>query len=169
MPDGSEPVSTLDLRPKRFCVRCSDFHVREEFAEGCETYIGAAPIRKCKTCGGWHALDRWGGNCFPEPNWNRSELPSPQVIRDTLENVTNPLTGKPIDSKRALRAEYRRAGVTEVGNEEQKRVTVEPSEREIAKEVKKQLEILKSDNFSNDQMKNMLSTPAEGAGGFVVS
>lgn len=76
------------------------------------------PIRKCKVCDGWHDLDEpWPHNCLPERNWNRSDLTSPQVIIDTMKPVQSMLDGKMYDSKAALRATYKRAGVVEVGND----------------------------------------------------
>lgn len=170
MMDGtfSAPEAELDLRPKRFCIRCSDFHAVEDFTDSCQRYTGAAPIRLCKTCGGFHPLDQWAGNCMPEPNWNRSDLSAPSVIRDSLPDIANPLTGLPVDSKRALRRMYREAGVEEVGDQEQKRRIAEPSEAEIGAEVKKTIEILKSDNLSNDEMSNMMRAPAPVAAGFTV-
>ena len=177
--DGSDSPSTLDLRPKRFCVRCSEFHASEDWVSGCERYLGGKPIRQCKTCGGWHPLDRWPGNCFGEPNWNRSDLPSPQVIRDGLDDVINPLTGKPVTSKRALRKAYARAGVVEIGDHYDRTPTYEREtapqidkalEADIVKDVKKSIEQLTTDNFSDAQMGNMLrpeNAPVEG--GFTVT
>jgi len=166
--DGDTASPTLDLRPKKFCVRCSEFHALEDFGSGCERYYGSAPIRQCKVCTGWHALDRWNHNCMPPVDPNRSELPSPMVIRDGLPDIMNPLTGNPIDSKRALRAQYRAAGVEEVGNEKQKRRVHEPSEADIQNEVRKTIETLSSDNVSNDEMNNMLRSPAPTAMGLSV-
>lgn len=54
---------------------------------------------------------------MPERNWNRSDLPGPMVIRDTMDPVQSMLDGKMYDSKANLRATYRAAGVTEVGND----------------------------------------------------
>lgn len=163
--------STLFDKPRKFCQRCSEFHAAEEWGESCERYMGAAQIRHCKTCGGWHPLDRWSGNCLPEYNWNRSELPSPQFISDTLPDIMNPLTGKPIDSKSALRKQYKAAGVEEIGNEQIARP--ERSERQIeadvARDVKRTLETLKSDNISNDEMRNMLRSPAPVEHGITVA
>jgi hypothetical protein len=72
--------------------------------------------RYCKVCGGWHQLDRWPGNCLPERP-QRSDLPGPMVIRDTMDPVQSMQDGKMYDSKRAMRAHYRRAGVIEVGDD----------------------------------------------------
>lgn len=73
--------------------------------------------RFCKVCEGWHEIDAWPHNCMPERNWNRSDLPGPMVIRDTMDPVQSMLDGKMYDSKANLRATYRAAGVTEVGND----------------------------------------------------
>lgn len=72
--------------------------------------------RYCKVCGGWHQLDRWPHNCLPERP-QRSDLPGPMVIRDTMDPVQSMQDGKMYDSKRAMRAHYRRAGVIEVGDD----------------------------------------------------
>lgn len=47
----------------------------------------------------------------------RSDLPCPLVISDEMAPVQSMLDGKLYSSKSALRATYRRAGVTEVGND----------------------------------------------------
>lgn len=48
---------------------------------------------------------------------NQGELCIPMVIRDGMKPVQSMTDGKMYDSKSALRAEYRRADVTEVGND----------------------------------------------------
>jgi hypothetical protein len=74
--------------------------------------------RYCKVCKGWHQLDAWPHNCMPEPVWNRSALPAPMFVRDTMEEgVQSMVDGKIYTSKAKLRASYRAHGVTEVGNE----------------------------------------------------
>lgn len=66
----------------------------------------------------WHPL--------PEPRRKRetpparSDLPFPRIMSDVMEPVQSQLDGKLYDSKSALRATYRRAGVTEVGNDPQR-------------------------------------------------
>lgn len=47
----------------------------------------------------------------------RSELPAPRIATDIMEPVQSQLDGKLYDSKSALRATYRQAGVVEVGND----------------------------------------------------
>lgn len=47
----------------------------------------------------------------------RSDLPCPLVISDTMDPVQSMLDGKLYTSKSGLRATYRKAGVTEVGND----------------------------------------------------
>lgn len=73
--------------------------------------------RFCKICGGWHNLKAWPHNCLPERNMNRSDLPGPMIITDTMDPVQSQLDGKFYDSKAALRSTYRAAGVVEVGND----------------------------------------------------
>jgi hypothetical protein len=128
---------TLFDKPKRFCLRCSEFHAADDWMDTCERYVGAAPIRQCKTCGGWHPLDAWRGNCLPEPNWNRSELSSPQIINDNLYDAISPINGKPLSSKRAWEKECRARGLVQVGNEQlkthvsERKIRPEKSDREI--------------------------------------
>lgn len=50
---------------------------------------------------------------------NQGELCTPMIIPDGHKPVMSMTNGKVYDSKSALRAEYRRAGVVEVGNEVQ--------------------------------------------------
>lgn len=167
---------TLFDKPKRFCQRCSEFHTAEDWSDGCERYMGAAPIRKCKTCGGDHPLDRWPGNCMPERNWNESDLPvCRQFISDNLEALSNVnglrsmVSGQQYTSKAALRAEYKRAGVEEVGNESVKQFKKEACETDIAGDIKATIEQLTSDNISNDELKNMLRAPAPVEHGITVA
>jgi len=47
----------------------------------------------------------------------RSELSAPSFIRDNMDAVQSMLDGKMYDSKSALRATYKQAGVVEVGND----------------------------------------------------
>jgi len=74
--------------------------------------------RFCKVCGGWHALDvPWPAACWRERGMARSSLAAPIIIGDGMQPVRSMLDGKIYDSKRALRATYKAAGVTEVGND----------------------------------------------------
>lgn len=47
----------------------------------------------------------------------RSDLPCPRLAGDVMTPVQSMLDGKMYDSKSALRATYRAAGVTEIGND----------------------------------------------------
>lgn len=47
----------------------------------------------------------------------RSSLPCPRIASDIMEPVQSQLDGKIYESKSALRATYRAAGVIEVGND----------------------------------------------------
>lgn len=167
--------STLFDKPKKFCQRCSEFHTTDEWMDTCERYLGAAPIRHCKTCDGWHAMDRWGRNCMPEPNWNQSELASPGFISDNLESqgglngLRSMVSGQHYTSKAELRREYKRAGVEEVGNESVKQFKKEACENDIAQDIKATIEQLTSDNVSNDEMRNMLRSPAPVEHGITVA
>jgi hypothetical protein len=53
----------------------------------------------------------------PQPVRKRSRLAGPMVISDTMEPVQSMLDGRMYTSKSKLRATYRAAGVTEVGND----------------------------------------------------
>lgn len=54
----------------------------------------------------------------PAPSCHaRSSLGCPMLIADQMAPVQSMLDGRMYDSKRALRATYRAAGVTEVGND----------------------------------------------------
>lgn len=115
---------TLFTKPKRFCQRCSEFHSEDEWGETCERYLGAAPIVRCKICGGDHPQDRIPGNCLPEPNWNESDLPvCRSFISDNLESigglngVQSMADGRWYTSKAKMRADYRARGLTEMGTE----------------------------------------------------
>lgn len=72
--------------------------------------------RLCRFCGGWHNVEAWPHNCVEwEPDLQH--LPAPRINGDNLNAVQSMTNGKWYDSKSALRAEYRRAGVVEVGND----------------------------------------------------
>lgn len=47
----------------------------------------------------------------------RSALPCPHIMGDVMEPVQSQATGKVYDSKSAIRAEYKRLGMVEVGND----------------------------------------------------
>jgi hypothetical protein len=53
--------------------------------------------------------------CRPAPN--RSTLPAPHLMRDEMPPVQSMASGKMYDSKSAIRAEYKRLNVREVGND----------------------------------------------------
>jgi len=73
--------------------------------------------RFCKVCKGWHNPEAWPHNCMPEKEYKRSDLSSPMISLDTMDAVQSQLDGKFYDSKSALRATYKAAGVTEIGND----------------------------------------------------
>lgn len=56
----------------------------------------------------------------PEPQ--RSSLPFPHIMTDVMEPVQSMATGKLYDSKSAIRAEYKRLGMVEIGNDPQRLV-----------------------------------------------
>lgn len=115
---------TLFEKAKKFCQRCSEFHTDAEWSDGCERYLGAAPIQRCKTCGGDHPLDRIPGNCMPEPNWLESDLDvCRSFISDSLESIGGlngvqcQASGIHFTSKSKMRREYKARGMVEMGND----------------------------------------------------
>lgn len=74
----------------------------------------------------------WGGSDWiPSSEYvrrepKRSGLPTPMLSRDGMEPVQSMLDGKFYDSKSALRATYRAAGVEEVGNDSSRLKTKAP-------------------------------------------
>jgi hypothetical protein len=76
-----------------------------------------ATERFCRSCKEWHKIDEWPVECFPRRAHSASDLPTPQFITDTMEPVQSQLDGQMYDSKAALRATYKQAGVVEVGND----------------------------------------------------
>lgn len=93
--------------------------------------------RFCPACKDWHAPDAWPVECLPDLAMNRSAHPGPMLIRDQMAPVRSMLDGKMYDSKRALRATYRAAGVVEVGNDSsvtapKKKTPVRPKKEDVA-------------------------------------
>lgn len=70
----------------------------------------------CGSCKELHDTAMWPALCMKAPP-KRSSLPAPMLLRDSMEPVQSMLDGKMYDSKAALRATYKRAGVIEVGND----------------------------------------------------
>lgn len=69
---------------------------------------------------------------------NQGELCAPMVILDGHKPVMSMTNGKIYDSKSALRAEYKRAGVIEVGNDvPMKKAAPSRDERDRAKKERK--------------------------------
>lgn len=81
-----------------------------------------ARSRLCKFCRGWHDPENWPHNCM-EHERPMQILNAPMLIADGMRAVQSMTNGQMYDSKSALRAEYKRAGVIEVGNEKQSKPT----------------------------------------------
>lgn len=76
----------------------------------------------------------------PEPEYKRSHLPAPRIASDHMDPVQSQLDGRLYDSKSALRATYRQAGMIEVGNDPQrfkKRIKHKTTRAEIKQVVEK--------------------------------
>ena len=54
---------------------------------------------------------------YRRPTPNRSTLPAPHLVTDSMPAVQSMLDGKLYDSKSRLRQTYREAGCVEVGND----------------------------------------------------
>lgn len=70
----------------------------------------------CGSCKELHDVDAWPPLCMRAPP-KRSNLKAPMLVRDGMEPVQSMLDGRMYDSKSALRATYKAAGVVEVGND----------------------------------------------------
>lgn len=125
-------------------------------------------FRTCPYCGDLHATNAWPANHLPPQYDLRSDLRSPRVIRDALDDVKSPLTWKPYDSKRALRRHYREHDVIEVGDEKVTPRRFDPDENEIAQDIKDACDQLTQNSLSNDEMANMLRSDAPVVGGLTV-
>lgn len=102
-----------------------------------------ATSKLCKVCRGWHPLDEdWPAECidhFPKPSAHRSDLAVPMVIFDSMPAVQSQTNGLYYDSKSAIRSEYKRAGVIELGNERLP-AKKQPTAAERKAEIRKSLE-----------------------------
>lgn len=75
--------------------------------------------KQCKFCGDFHDVHNWPDNHREWVPDNRNhELSAPSVINDNLDYVQAQFDGTRYTSKRAYRAELRRKGYVEVGNED---------------------------------------------------
>lgn len=74
--------------------------------------------RLCKVCRQWHPLDEWPAECANHSAPKRaSHLNVPMINHDTMDAVQSQTNGMYYESKSALRSEYKRAGVVELGND----------------------------------------------------
>lgn len=77
---------------------------------------------RCGYCGAYHWQSEWPEGHF-EPEGERSPLPRPMLIADTIDPVMSHADGKTYTSKAALRGTYKPGGnprgiaFEEVGNE----------------------------------------------------
>ncbi len=76
-------------------------------------------FRKCRACGDYHWTSAWPAN-HVEPVPQRSSLPSPGVILDTMDALFHPGTNQMIESKNEFRAATKSVDGIEIGNDEQK-------------------------------------------------
>lgn len=67
----------------------------------------------------WHPLEKRlvEPEDYLRPSPARSSLGAPMIVSDRMEPVQSMLDGRMYDSKSALRATYKAAGVVEVGND----------------------------------------------------
>jgi hypothetical protein len=64
----------------------------------------------------------------------RSNLPSPSIIRDSLDGVQNPVDGKRYDSKSAYYQAVKDAGCVIVGNEAEKMMASSPPRPDVPRD-----------------------------------
>ena len=96
--------------------------------------------RFCKVCKDWHKPEEWPAECWRIAEKARSTLPGPMIQTDTMSPVKSMTNGQIYDSKSALRSEYKRAGVTEIGNEKLKPYTIpRPKKKDVQATVEKAL------------------------------
>ena len=82
-----------------------------------------ARSRKCKCCPEWHDVEEWPAACaghYKSYHKANPGLATPLINSDTIDLIQSQTDGKYYDSKSALRSEYKRAGVVEVGNDKVK-------------------------------------------------
>lgn len=66
-------------------------------------------------------LKQWPHNCISHfDRGQRSSLAAPMLIRDGMDAVQSMVSGQWYESKSQMRAEYKREGVVEIGNEKMK-------------------------------------------------
>lgn len=66
--------------------------------------------RLCKSCLGWHDLEEpWPEACLPARNTARSDLATPQIMRD-IEDYRSPIDGKLITSRSHRREDLKANG-----------------------------------------------------------
>lgn len=79
-------------------------------------------FRKCGVCSGYHWISAWPDGHY-EAEGEKSPLPSPMIIGDTIDPVMSHANGQTYTSKAALRETYKPSGnpqgveYIEVGNE----------------------------------------------------
>jgi hypothetical protein len=90
----------------------------------------------------------WNGKWWPRQEWDamvaaqRARVmagrthPAPMVIRDSMDDVLNPVNGQLYDSKRAYERDVRAAGCTIVGNESFNTVHTPPEVPGLEQDIK---------------------------------
>ncbi len=75
-------------------------------------------FRRCRACGEYHWASAWPDN-HREPQPERSSLPKPYVISDTMDLLLHPVDSQYYDSKSHFRTVTERSGNIEMGNDVQ--------------------------------------------------
>lgn len=74
-------------------------------------------FRRCRACNEYHWTSEWPHNhVAPQPE--RSSLPKPYVISDTMDMLLHPVDSGHYDSKSAFRRVTERSGNIEMGTSE---------------------------------------------------
>lgn len=96
----------------------------------------------------------WNGKWWPRETWDQMvaeqrarvlasrTVACPMLIRDAMDDVINPVNGKPYDSKRAYERDVRAAGCVIVGNEKHDTVHMPPPVPGVEEDIKQAIEQL---------------------------
>jgi hypothetical protein len=117
-------------------------------------------FRRCLVCGDYHWTSEWPDN-HREPVPERSALPAPYFISDTMDALFHPVTNQMIDSKRQFSAITKASGQIELGTEVQEDRRhydiIQPSEVALAKQMVDQGYSPKAANATVEETQNVIA------------
>lgn len=128
--------------------------------------LDAAPgkrTRKCKVCGGWHAVDAWPHNCAPERP-PRANLPAPRIAPKFTEFVAGTHDDPVIINDRSDKRSYMdRHGLAEY--DAGVKPPPGPTEREWQEQFAADLKrVIETDPLNRPPIERIGETDTEGAG-----